>query len=135
MPDLKLFDSDKQVLLDPVGWLTDSLIDAAQTLLKRQFPGSYGLQRVSLGQIMAFTIQHGPFVQVLHSPLGNHWIAIERTEHNEVKVYDSLYPSITSMLKAQIACLLCTQQGEIPLSQMDVTRQVGEMFVELCAWL
>ena len=38
-----------------------------------------------------------------------------------MKVYDSLYPSNTSMLKAQIACLLCTQQGEIPLSKMDVS--------------
>ena len=36
--DLNLHISDKQVLLNPVGRLTDDIVNAAQALLKKQFP-------------------------------------------------------------------------------------------------
>ncbi len=38
IPNLHLTMSDKNTILHPVGWLTDTIIDAAQKLLKQQFP-------------------------------------------------------------------------------------------------
>lgn len=84
---------------------------------------------------MGFQIQDGPFVQILHSPLAKHWITVQSTGFGtgfHVKVYDSLYPSISIplMLRAQIACLLCTPESDIEISMMNVTRQV--MNILLC---
>ena len=79
---------------------------------------------VALGQIMAFTIQHGPFVQVLHSPLGNHWIAIECTEHNEVKVYDNLYPSNHKYVEST-NCVFVVHTARRNSTQPDGCHQTG----------
>ena len=38
IPALELTNTDKQILLNPVGWLTDTIIDAAQMLLKEISP-------------------------------------------------------------------------------------------------
>ena len=119
---LNLLVADKKTLLDPVGWLNDSLINASQKLLKLQFPHINGLQSVALGHVMGFTIESGEFLQILHS-VGNHWLAIYGTGH-DVKVYDSMYNFIPDQIKAQIACLMCTKESKIPVSIMDVTRQV-----------
>ena len=66
--DLNLHISDKQVLLNPVGRLTDDIVNAAQA---QQFPDIQGLQRPSLGQVMNFCTQTGGFLQILHT--NNHW--------------------------------------------------------------
>ena len=44
IPELSLRLSDKQQILSPIGWLTDSIIDAAQAMLKRDHPHLSGLQ-------------------------------------------------------------------------------------------
>lgn len=117
--------SDRQILLNPVGWLSDGIINAAQCLLKKQFPDIHSLQKVSLGHVMNFCIQRGNFVQILHS--NNHWLTVSSIglEHPKVKVFDSLYSSIPEMVKAQIACLLCTKESNIEVSIMDVQIQVS----------
>lgn len=74
MPDLKLTAYDRNVLLHPVGWITDSIVDAAQTLLKQQFPHIQSLQNVTKGMTMSFYIQTGAFVQILHSD--GHWFTV-----------------------------------------------------------
>ncbi len=43
LPELKLSQSDKEVLLCPTGWLTDHIMNAAQHLLQNQFPNLEGL--------------------------------------------------------------------------------------------
>ena len=45
-------------------WLTDDVINAAQTLLKRAYPNIGGLQDTALAEILAFGVQRGEFVQV-----------------------------------------------------------------------
>ena len=73
-PDLDLTMFDKQSLLDPVGWMTDTIINAAQILIKQQFPHIQSLQDVALGQTMSFHVQMGEFLQIIYS--SNHWFTI-----------------------------------------------------------
>ena len=125
LSDFGLLESDRNTLLDPVGWITDSIINAAQKLLKRQFSSLNGLQDVALGYVMSFAVQMGEFVQILHS-LNNHWLTISSIglQHHSIKVFDSLYNDIPMMVKAQIASILCTQEAKIEVNVMNVQTQV-----------
>lgn len=121
---MKLFEFDKKVLLDPVGWLNDSIINAAQELLQKQFPGLGSLQDVALGVGMNFKIQSGDFVQILHS--NDHWLTVSSIglQHPNVQVFDSLYTSISTIVMAQIANLMSTPDSKIGVDIMDVQAQV-----------
>ena len=56
IPELELSSSDKEILLSPTAWLTDSINDATQNLLKKEclVPG---LKSVGCGLTMTFAIQ------------------------------------------------------------------------------
>ena len=75
IPELCLAKSDRDIMLNPTAWLTDSIINAAQTLLKKANPLMSGLQSVVLGNTMSFDIEPGEFVQILHNGHG-HWLTI-----------------------------------------------------------
>ncbi len=64
--DLCLTTYDKNILLDSNEWVCDTIVDAAQTLLKKQFPQIQSLQSVTLGLVMKFRIPTGEFLQVIH---------------------------------------------------------------------
>lgn len=68
LPELGLVCIDKESLLSPVGWITDSIVLAAQKLLQGQFPSIKGLQPVTLGLLCNFNVIQGGFLQILHSP-------------------------------------------------------------------
>ena len=91
LEDLQLHDEDRQCLSDG-NWLTDSVIDAALALLKKAYPYIGGLEPVSLGQTLAFTIQKEEFVQVLNVS-GNHWITTSSIgcKPGNVNVFDSIH--------------------------------------------
>ena len=55
IPKLELSFSDKEIVISPTAWLTDSIIDAAQNLLTKVYPVP-GLQSVSYCLTMTFTI-------------------------------------------------------------------------------
>ena len=57
---------DKKDLLSG-GWLSDTVIVAAQNLIKAKYPSVRGLQDVTLGQSLAFNVIHEEFVQILHT--------------------------------------------------------------------
>ncbi len=123
IPNLHLTMSDKNTILHPVGWLTDTIfiIDAAQKLLKQQFPHIQGLQQVALGLTMSFEMQSGEFLQILHC--NNHWFTVSSMGSNQtsaVNVYDSMYDSIPALGKAQIACILKTSNDSILVNIMRV---------------
>ena len=112
--------------------MSDSIINAEQKLLKRQFPSLNGLQDVTLGNVMSYRIQTKEFLQILHS--SNHWLMISTVgvQHPSFQVYDiSLYDSIPVMVKAQIASLLCTSSKKIDITIMDVQRQVSFCIIVL----
>lgn len=60
------------------GWLTDAVINAAQTLLKRKYT-------YVGGRHLTFAIKRGTFVQILHVH-GNHWITISIMFVNPMKL-------------------------------------------------
>ena len=115
---------DRHTLLSIVGWLNDNLVSAAQTLLKKQSQVP-GLQCTALGCTMAFNIQCGEFVQVLHDG-HEHWLTVSRVgATEEILVYDSMYQSIGTFTKKQIAAILASQQQQVVVKMMNVQRQTG----------
>ena len=124
--ELNLLERDRDILLNPAGLLNDSIIDAAQKLLKQAFPALSGLQSVCCGLTMNFDIEPSEFVQVIHNGRG-HWLTIStiRTSRPDIHVYDSMYPSAGTFVKAQIAALLHTESPAIRLQFMNVQMQAG----------
>ena len=72
IPGLGLTSLDRNCLLNPTSWLTDSIVDAAQKLLKQISPVP-GLESVACGLTMTFAVQPGDFVQILNTGHG-HWV-------------------------------------------------------------
>ena len=127
LPELALLDVDKESLLSPVGWITDSIVNAVQKLLKLQFPHNGGFQPVELGLVYSFEIVQDEFIQILHSP--GHWITCSTIglAHPHVAVFDSLYNTASTPVALQLSTILCTEQKSIQLQFMDVQRQVCSM--------
>ena len=76
---------------------------------------------------MAFKVESGNFVQILYNGHG-HWLTITNLgaeSKDEVLVYDSLYPSVSTCVHKQIAALLHTSSREIRVKIMDMQIQAG----------
>ena len=71
IPDLELTQTDRDTLLSSIAWVTDSIVNAAQNLLKKANPRMAGFQSVALGLTMSFDVEPGEFVQILHSGHGH----------------------------------------------------------------
>ena len=126
---LELTVLDKDVLLSPTGMLNDSLINAAQKVLKKQFPTVSGLQDVGLGSWMGFRYQAGEFAQVIHTTQ-DHWVTLSTIGIQKqacIKVFDSAYVCLPTMAKAQIANIMWSQQSRIEICVMDVQMQVQDV--------
>ena len=119
----ELSQNDRDILLHPAAWLNDMIISAAQSLLKKQNPLVGGFQPPYLGQTYAFDIQSEEFVQILHDGHG-HWLTVSAVGA-EVYVYDSMYPSVGTYTKKQVASILCSKKKAIKLKIMDVQMQAG----------
>ena len=76
-----------------------------------------GLQDPILGQQLAFDVQTGEFVQILHSG-GNHWIMVSTVgmDRAHIRVYDSLLGTLPADAKKQIASLLMTEEKKLLLN-------------------
>ena len=124
--ELELNQSDREIILSPTAWITDTIVNAAQELLKQQCPFVSGFQKVTCGFTMNFDIETGEFIQILHTGQG-HWMTVTTigTKHPEVLVFDSLYACAPTLAKAQIASLLATQHPVITLKFVDVQMQSG----------
>ena len=77
---------------------------------------------------MAFEIQRQPFVQILHDGHG-HWLTITsiggKPGNADLSIYDSMYPSVGSYTKKQIAAIVCSEENKITLNLMNVQLQAG----------
>ena len=80
-------------LLESEGELTDRIIDAACSLLKKQFPDFGGLQTTLLQQSSRTLSQCNNAIQVIHLPDRKHWAVISTVDcdNNTIKYYDSLF--------------------------------------------
>ena len=56
----------------------------------------------------------------------NYWVTVTNIslQYPSIKLFDSLYTPTTTLLQAQIAALLCTEQDNIEINIMDVQTQV-----------
>ena len=127
IPELDLFLLDKRILLSSSEWLTDSIIDAAQTLIGK-LASIGGLQRVCSGLTMSFNAEPSEFLQIMGtSTNGDHWILVSTigSVHPKVFVYDSKYKKVNSFVEKQIASLLTTSHKEIELYFVNVQMQYG----------
>ena len=109
VPQLRLKQSDKEILLSRTAWLNDD-INAAQKLLKKANSSIPGLQDVCCGLTMNFDVEPGEFIQILHTGHG-HWNTVSTVgvRHSEVQIFDSMYMCIYPQwprLKLQICSTL-----------------------------
>ena len=116
---------DVSILLNPVGWINDSIVSAAQMLLKRQSHVS-GFQNPCLGMTLSFHSHHEEFIQILHNGQ-DHWITVSNIscQEGEIEVFDSIYNTIGSHSRKQIASLLDCEGKKIYVKIMDVQFQKG----------
>lgn len=127
--DLALFTTDKDALMSGE-WLTDKHINAAQSLLRKQFPSQNGLQdTLVLEHTGEYNSQSEDFVQVLHVS-GNHWVCASNLFAPEgcVDVYDSMpaYSYKCASLEQQLAVILkCKEPSSFSVRHINVQRQVG----------
>ena len=121
---------DREILLSAVGWLTDSIISAAQTLLKCQ-SSIPGFQHPCIAGTMEFEIQQKDFIQILHNGYG-HWLTVSTIgcQEAEIKGYDF---SIGLHVKNQIAAILSSKAEKITVKMMNVQMQSGGCYCGLFA--
>ncbi len=125
--DLLLTLRDKQELTSGQ-WLNDLFINAAQQLLKIQFPSQNGLQdTVVLEAVMKFTSPCNNFVQIIH--VEDHWVCASNIFSPEgyVDVYDSM-PTLTMnshYLQLQLAAILKCSKNSFIVRHVNVQRQIG----------
>ena len=128
IPLLKLSRADHNILLSNDKWVTDDIVNAAQTLLKCECENKTisGFQDVACGLVMNFTAETTGFIQILFNG-SDHWTVISTVgvPEGEVHLFDSKYTSSSSALKMQIACLVCTNLPHIKLCYQNVQVQSG----------
>ena len=114
----------KKEILSPAGWLSDTVITAAQQLILQQFPLMAGLQDPAVHQSLSFEVLRGEFVQIIIVG-GCHWCTISNVgcDDGVVNVYDSMYPSVSSSTLKLIASLMFSPAKQLVVRMMDVARQ------------
>ena len=72
---VQLTQDDKEILKFPDMWLNDKITNAAQHILKKQFPLIEGFQDTLLQKEHQFRVMAEEFVQIINKS-GNHWITL-----------------------------------------------------------
>ncbi|XP_062501518.1 uncharacterized protein LOC134178647 [Corticium candelabrum] len=105
-------------------WLDDTIINAAQQLLKQQFSGEKGFQNTLLSQRLQFEVATHNSIQIHH--VHNYWLTTSSDEEGNVHIYDSLARyKLSGQLKQQIASIYRTDQTEMKVSVEAVQQQKG----------
>ena len=106
--------SDEGIILSPKRWLTDKIISAAQMLLLQFYPDMAGLQPPVLQKVFAFQVHSGEFVQIVHVRK-SHWCVVSTVgcESGVVRVYDSLYKTLSKDLVHLIASMVYSPLSEL----------------------
>ena len=124
--ELGLSKHDEQVLSSGE-WLNDQLIQAAMTLLRKQFPDQNGLQST---QILARNLQwlssNTDFVQISYISQ-SHWVCASNifSSPEVCDLYDSMPPVYSSTLTSQVAAIMKCQSPCFKLRHIDVQHQSG----------
>lgn len=88
-------------------WLSDSVINAAQSIISTQFPHKCGFQDVLYGQGLKFK-KMKKFIQILHVPSPGHWITVTNygAPEDTVFIYDSLDEPAPESAVRQVVSML-----------------------------
>ena len=114
------------MLLNPLGWLNDNHINAAQQLLKSNCSEISGFQDVTCGVALLFNVEPDEFIQILNNRNGHRLtVSTIGCPHPTVAVYDSMYRSAGMHVKSQVASLLHSDAPKIRLHLMDSQIQAG----------
>ena len=107
-------------------WLDDEIINAAQSLLKKQFSHIHGLQDTNLGSTLTFDIMRKEFVQILFTG-EDHWLTVSTfgLQSSFIHVLDSLHSTLSSSAKDQICALLNTDQDTINVQFVNTEKQTN----------
>ena len=98
---------EKEILQHRTDWLNDKIMDAAQILMRRQFPYISGFDTVLKAANLSYDpCPTRPFIQIVNrtsrSGTGSHWLTLSTLDckpGKEVKIYDSAYRVSASTLK------------------------------------
>ena len=113
------------------GWLSDTIIDATQAVLRQQFPYDEGMQSVLYAAKPEFQPVSARFVQIINTHPndgGLHWICFSNFNSDDgiVNLYDSsgeIYMS-TATEKA-VAKIMCTPLPKIFVRHMKCSKQTN----------
>jgi hypothetical protein len=100
LPGLGLTAKDKKTIQNNLK-LDDKVINAAQTVLKQQFPGISGWQDTILSQTSFESIPVDS-VQIHHNPKRDHWVC-SSSVHGNIQVFDSLFETLSASMQIQLA--------------------------------
>ena len=95
------------MVVSPTGWLSDSVVTAAQMLILQHFPSMSGLQPPTLQAVSAFQVHSGEFVQIVNIR-NKHWCVVSTVgcDNGVINVYDSLYSSVSTKRVHLIASMI-----------------------------
>lgn len=123
-----LYNSDKAELLTPNMWLNDRIINAAQFLMKKQFPNTQGLHdTVTLGGGSEMLTAGTQIVQIVHDAAKEHWLTVSTIGCPDdcVNVYCSLQKVPSDRCVKTITSFLKFAKKNITLRVCNVAKQRG----------
>ena len=110
-------------------WLTDEHMDHGQWLISKQFPKMKGFHSVFAFEGKTPKVEKGlkDFVQIVNIG-GNHWVTVTNIgcEENRIKVYDTLYRSMSNTDKIKLAALLNTSLESMVIEWPSLQIQEGD---------
>ena len=107
--------------------LGDIEINAAQVILKNQFPDIQGMQDTLLGTNLMFRIQSQEMLQILHDG-SLHWLLISTLGCSDrvVKIYDSMKTEMPTLhVQKQIASIRSCSKNTVMCQYQSCQQQVG----------
>ena len=115
---------DKEEVLSPSGWLSDTVIEVAQRLILQEFPVISSLQDPAVHQSLSFQVLRGDFAQIIIVG-GCHWCTVSNIgcDDGVVNVYNTMYSSVSSATLKLIASLVFSPANQLVVRMMDVGRQ------------
>ena len=124
---MQLPQEEKEILSHRGDWLNDRIMDAAQILLRRQFPYISGLDTVLKAQRLSYDCYpNNPFIQIVNRMAmkgeGSHWLMLSTLDcrpRKEVKIYDSVYESV-SFDTQEVICKLI-KYGQRPRKNDNIS--------------
>ena len=116
----------EQEIFSPDGWLSDTVIRAAQLFIFQEFPLMASLQDPTVHKSLSFQILRGEFVQIIFVG-GCHWCTVSNIgcDDGVVSVYNCMYTTVSSATMKLIASLVFSPVEQLVVRVMDGRQSNG----------